>query len=67
MEACALGVRAGAQTTTSDDKRRSYWRTVARRQAAHLAEDTSRDLGIPVDPAAQKILNEEAREIAESA
>ncbi len=47
--------------------RDEFWRKRARRHAAHIVRDLSGETGIPVSPAAQRILDEEARENAKSA
>lgn len=47
--------------------RDAYWRTVARRTAAHLVQDLSKETGVPISPAAQRVLDDEARENAKTA
>ena len=59
-------------TMTDDEPRRpgardEYWRRQANRHAAHVALNASRKTGVPVSAHVQKILDDEAREIAESA
>ncbi|MET9326575.1 hypothetical protein [Tsukamurella sp. NPDC003166] len=47
--------------------RDAYWRTVARRTAAHLAQDLSKETGVPISAAVQRVLDEEALENAKTA
>lgn len=56
--------------TTETGGRRSadnFWKQKSLRTAAHIVRDLSKETGIPIDAAVQRVLDEEARESAKTA